>query len=96
MICKVMSKFTKSTLQKLESVFHQLEYKVRYEKGNFQSGYCIVEDRKIAVINKFFDTEGRAQTMLDILSRMNLDQVELESGLRKFLQKLQLQAAEEH
>lgn len=83
-----MSKYTKTTLQKLEQIFEQLGYKVRYEKGNFKSGYCIVEDRKIAVINKFFDLEGRVQTMLDILINMDLDLTILEDSLQSFLNRL--------
>ncbi len=83
-----MTKYTKTTLNKLEDIFQQLEYKVRYEKGNFQSGYCIVEDRKIAVINKFFDIEGRVHTMLEILSQMDLNEDALEDDMKKFLNKL--------
>ncbi len=63
-----MVKFTKSNLQKLELLFKEQEYTIRYEKGNFQSGYCIVQARKIVVINKFFDTEARINCLLDILS----------------------------
>jgi hypothetical protein len=63
-----MLKFTTHNLKKLETLFEELGYTVRYEKGNFQSGYCMVEDRKIAVVNKFFNTEGRINCLLDILS----------------------------
>ncbi|HKK77647.1 MAG TPA: hypothetical protein VJ953_21390 [Saprospiraceae bacterium] len=66
-------KYTKHFLKKLESLFDTLEYTIRYEKGNFQSGYCIVENKKIAVINKFFDTEARINTLLDILSTVEVD-----------------------
>ena len=65
-----MLKSSKSNLQKLEMIFREQDYSIRYEKGNFKSGYCIVEDKKIAVINKFFDTEGRINCLLDILSMM--------------------------
>lgn len=63
-----MLNFTKTTLQKLELLFKEQEYTIRYEKGNFQSGYCIVENNKIVIVNKFFDTEGRINCLLDILS----------------------------
>ena len=63
-----MVKYTKSNLQRLELLFKEQEYTIRYEKGNFQSGYCVVQARKIAVINKFFDTEARINCLLDILS----------------------------
>ncbi|RMG78786.1 MAG: hypothetical protein D6714_17445 [Bacteroidetes bacterium] len=65
--------FTKPTLRKLELLFEESGYIIRYEKGNFQSGYCMVEDRKIAIINKFFETEGRINTLLDILDNIELE-----------------------
>jgi hypothetical protein len=68
-----MFKYTKHTLKKLEELFKELEYTVRYEKGNFQSGYCIVENRKVAIINKFYDTEARINTLLEILSSIEID-----------------------
>jgi stage III sporulation protein SpoIIIAA len=88
-----MSKYTKATLQKLESIFDQLDYKVRYEKGNFRSGYCIVEDHKIAVINRFFDLEGRVQTLLDILVTLDIDTGSLEDSSRAFLNRLLVKTA---
>ena len=83
-----MSKYNKNTLRKLEAIFEQLEYRVRYEKGNFKSGYCIVEDRKIAVINRFFDTDGRARTMLEILSKMDLSKAVFEESLGQFISEI--------
>ena len=67
-------KFTKSTLDKIERIFEEQEYVVRYEKGNFNSGYCLVEDKKIAVINKFFDVEARINVLLDILSTIQINE----------------------
>ncbi len=60
---------TKHGLKKLETLLGELGYTVRYEKGNFQSGYCLVESRRIAIINKFFDTEARISCLFDILSQ---------------------------
>ncbi len=68
---------TKHSLRKLETLAKELGYKVRYEKGNFQSGYCLVESQRVAIINRFFETEGRINVLLDILSqyRRKTDQV---------------------
>ncbi len=60
---------TKHSLKKLETLARELGYKVRYEKGNFQSGYCLVESQRVAIINKFYETEGRINVLLDILSQ---------------------------
>ncbi len=79
-----MFKYTKHTLKKLEKLFTELQYVVRYEKGTFQSGYCIVEDRKIAIINKYFSTEARINTLLEILGTIEVDSNTLEKKSAKF------------
>lgn len=67
-------KYSKSTLEKLEHLFKEQQYLVRYEKGTFNSGYCLVEQKKVAVINKFYDIEGRINILLDILFSINIDE----------------------
>lgn len=65
---------TKHSLKKLETLAKELGYTVRYEKGNFTSGYCLVESRRMAIVNKFYDTEGRINVLLDILSQFRSKQ----------------------
>ena len=84
-----MVKFTKHNLKKIEELFDTLEYTVRYERGNFNAGYCIVENQRIAVINKYFDTEGRINCLLDILSNMEVDTSLLSEKMAKFYRQLQ-------
>lgn len=67
----------------------ELEYTVRYEKGNFNSGYCIVENKKIAVINKFFDVEGRMNCLLDILQNLEFEPEQLSEPSLKLLKKIE-------
>ena len=83
-----MTKHTKTTLAKVESIFEQLGYTVRYAKGRFNSGYAVVEDKKIAVVNKYFDTHGRASTLIDILSGMRIDPTSLDEKSQKVFRKL--------
>ena len=65
--------YTKHTLQKIEELIEELGYTVRYEKGSFQSGYCLVENNKIVVINRFFETEGRINTLIDIIDKIEIN-----------------------
>ena len=65
-------KYTKTTLSKLEQIFEEADYKVRYEKGQFKSGYCLIYQKKIIVVNKFFDTKGRIDSLLDILGEVKI------------------------
>lgn len=78
-------KYTTTNLKKLEALFEEISYTVRYEKGNFQSGYCLVQDKKIAVVNKFYDTEGRINCLLDILVSLEVDASQLSEKSAKFL-----------
>ena len=74
-------KYTQSTLDKLEAIPEQAGYVLRYERGTFQSGYCILQERKVVVLNKFFQTEGRINTLIDLLPQLdiNFDALTLES-----------------
>jgi hypothetical protein len=66
-------KYTQTTLDKLETITEESGYVLRYERGTFQSGYCILEDRKVVVLNKFLQTEGRINTLLDLIPQLNID-----------------------
>lgn len=65
-------KYNQSTLNKLEKILGEADYIVRYERGSFQSGYCILEDKKVVVLNKFLNTEGRINTLIDLLPSIKL------------------------
>jgi hypothetical protein len=65
-------KFTQNTLDKIERVLDEAGYIVRYERGNFQSGYCILEQRKVVVLNKFLQMEGRISTLIDIVPQLKI------------------------
>lgn len=66
-------KYNQATLNKIEKMLGEAEYVLRYERGTFQSGYCILEDRKVVVLNKFLQLEGRLNTLLDILPELKID-----------------------
>lgn len=83
-----MNKHTKPTLQKIEQIFKELDYLIRYEKGTFNSGYCIVENTKIVVVNKFFDTEGRVNVLIEILSGVLEDDNVLTDKSKQFYRQL--------
>lgn len=45
---------------------------LRYERGTFQSGYCILEQKKVVVLNKFLQTEGRINTLIDLIPQLDI------------------------
>ncbi len=77
-------KYTPHFLSKLEDLFSESTYILRYEKGNFQSGYCLLNDSKIAIINKYSPLEGKINSLIDIIRTINLNPEELSEHNRKF------------
>ena len=66
-------KYTKHFLNKLEDLFSETDYVLRYERGNFKSGYCILNDTKIALINKYYTQEGKINCLIEILRKLDPD-----------------------
>lgn len=66
-------KYTQTTLNKLEKVIEESGYILRFERGTFQSGYCILEDRKVVVLNKFLQLEGKINTLIDLIAQLKID-----------------------
>lgn len=74
-------KFNQQTLQKLEAILSQSDYVIRYERGNFQSGWCLLEAKRVVVLNKFLDVEGRINTLLELIPQIEIqyDKLTIES-----------------
>lgn len=74
-------KFTQNTLDKIEKIVEDSGYIIRYERGTFQSGYCILQAKRVVVLNKFLQTEGRINTLIDLIPQLdvNFDALTLES-----------------
>lgn len=66
-----MIPLTQNTLEKLENLFSALGYKVRYEKGNFKTGSCLLQDSKIIVVNRFSSIDVKVNSLMDLLKELN-------------------------
>jgi len=66
-------KYTKHFLDKMENLFSASDYILRYEKGNFKSGYCVLNETKIVIVNKYFPLEGKINALIDIINELNFD-----------------------
>ena len=77
-------KYTQTTLDKIDKMIEESGYIVRYERGSFQSGFCILEDRKVVVLNKFLQLEGRINTLIDLVPQLRIDVESLTSESKKW------------
>jgi hypothetical protein len=87
-------KYTQTTLEKLEKILEEAGYVVRYERGTFQSGYCILEEKKVVVLNKFLQLEGRLNTLIDIIPQLNINTGLLSPDSQKIYQEVMAKKAE--
>jgi hypothetical protein len=76
-------KYTQTTLDKLEAIPEEAGYILRYERGTFQSGYCILELKKVVVLNKFLQTEGRISTLIDLIPQLEIQAEKLTEESKK-------------
>ena len=78
-----MLKPNKGYLSKLEDVVSEGGFIVRYERGNFKSGYCVLKDTKIVLINNFLPVEGRVNCLLELATILPLDLDQLSEKSKK-------------
>jgi hypothetical protein len=77
-------KYTQNTLDKIDKMIEESGYIVRYERGSFQSGFCILEDRKVVVLNKFLPLEGRINTLIELVPQLRIDPETLSPESKKW------------
>ena len=90
-------KLNQTTLDKLEDILGESEYVVRYERGNFQSGWCLLESRRIVVLSKFLNLEARINTLLELIPQLDIQFDKLTHNSQKVyeeVKKLSLTPAE--
>lgn len=81
-------KFTKHSLKKIEDFLGVIDYEIIYGKGNFQSGYAIVESQRKIVINRYFEIEARINSLLEIIDQIEILEDGLEEDQLAFLNEM--------
>ncbi len=57
-------------LKKLEETIASKGYAIRYEKGNFTAGYCLLHNRKVVIINRFFTLKGKIECLKNLIRQL--------------------------
>ena len=83
-----MLTITNHTLEKLEMLLKTTGYKVRYEKGNFKTGACLLLNSKIIVVNKFSGLESKILAISELVRDLDMDYNLLDDRQLAFVQQL--------
>ncbi len=74
------------TSQELHELAKQLGVNIRYEKGDFEGGYCTLKDEKMVLINKRLMPTRRAAVLAVALQEIGLDNIYIKPVLREFIE----------
>jgi hypothetical protein len=80
--------FKNSTLKKAENLLKESGYTIRYEKGNFAPGFCILEEKKVIVINKYYSVEAKVSALLEIMTTLRIASENLSPESKAFYEKI--------
>lgn len=75
----------KQIQEELHQLTKDLGIKIRRESGKFKSGWCIVNDNKLILINRTAPPEMVASVVAKCLAMHNLDNVFIKPAIREFI-----------
>ena len=85
---KLKEKEFEEIIQDLRSVAGQLGATVRFEKGDFKGGYCLLKESKVIVINKNANLQRKARILSVALKELGVDEIYLNPKLRDLIEEM--------
>ena len=85
---KIKEKEFEETLSDLKALAAQLGATVRFEKGDFKGGYCIVHDSKVIVINKITNLQRKVMILSAALKELGVDKIYLTPKMREIIDEM--------
>ncbi len=85
---KIKEKEFESIVEELKAVAAQLGAEVRFEKGDFKGGYCILNDSKVIVINKMTNLQRKVITLSMALKELGVDGIYVTPRLREIIEEM--------
>lgn len=85
---KLKEKEFEEIIQDLRSVANQLGATIRFEKGDFKGGYCLLKESKVIVINKNANLQRKAMILSVALKELGVDEIYLNPKLRDLIEEM--------
>lgn len=73
-------------LEELENFVRGLGLTLRYERGDFEGGYCVLKDQKMIVINKLANTQKRISLLAQSIVEMGIDENLMNESLKSIIE----------
>jgi hypothetical protein len=73
-------------IQELHDVASQLGVTIRYERGDFEGGYCVLKDQRLLLINRRLMPLRKASILAVAMHEIGLDTLYLKPVVRAFIE----------
>ncbi len=73
-------------LSELEQLASNCGIVIRYEKGDFDGGYCVLKEERLIVINKRLLLARRASVLAQGLAEVGIDEMYLKPAVREYIE----------
>lgn len=73
-------------LLEIEQAAQDMNLRIRYEKGDFDGGYCILRDENIIVVNKKLAPIRKCSVIAQALGEYGIDQVYMKPIVRTYVE----------
>lgn len=83
---KEMEKQYQNLIEELKEIALQKGIKVRFEKGDFNGGYCILKSDRIIVINKLAQTQRKLLILVEALKEIGVDDIYINPKIRNIIE----------
>ncbi|MES2387979.1 MAG: hypothetical protein V4543_08250 [Bacteroidota bacterium] len=81
-------KYTPHFLHRLEDIFTESQFILRYEKGNFKSGYCVLKEDGLVMVNAYYPLEGKINSLIEVLRANPPEEARLSDKNKKLLKEI--------
>jgi hypothetical protein len=73
-------------IQELQDVATQLGVTIRYERGDFEGGYCILREQKILLVNRRLFPAKKASVLAMAMHEIGLEDMYLKPAVREYIE----------
>ena len=80
-------------LKELEGLAGNSGIGIRYEKGDFDGGFCVLKHERLIVVNKKLGLPRRASILAQGLAEIGIDELYLKPAVREFIEDELVRAA---
>ncbi len=82
-------------IEELQNAARQIGVTVRFEKGDFEGGYCVLRDQHLVLINRRLMPSRKASTLALALQNIGLETIFLKPAIRQFIEDEAVKASRE-